>query len=61
MTASCSQLFSEAMLIECVQQEAKRINRQISLIYKGGQSPCHPILPSMLETSYLKCLVFSVQ
>jgi len=61
VTASCSQLFSEAMLIDCVQQEAKRINRQISLIYKGGQSPCHPILPSMLETSYLKCLVFSVQ
>jgi 23S rRNA G2069 N7-methylase RlmK/C1962 C5-methylase RlmI len=49
------------MLIEIVQTESKRVNRSLRLIHSGGQSPCHPILPIMPETSYLKCLTFEVQ
>ena len=61
VSASCSQHISEDMLIDIVKEEARRVNRSLRLLYKGGQSPCHPILPIMPETSYLKCLVFEVQ
>jgi 23S rRNA (cytosine1962-C5)-methyltransferase len=61
VSASCSQHLSAQMLIEIVQTESKRVNRTLRLIHSGGQSPCHPILPIMPETSYLKCLTFEVQ
>jgi 23S rRNA (cytosine1962-C5)-methyltransferase len=61
VSASCSQHLSAQMLIEIVQTESKRVNRSLRLIHSGGQSPCHPILPIMPETSYLKCLTFEVQ
>jgi 23S rRNA (cytosine1962-C5)-methyltransferase len=61
VSASCSQHLSAQMLIEIVQTESKRVNRSLRLIHSGGQSPCHPILPIMPETSYLKCLTFEMQ
>jgi len=61
VSASCSQHLSAHMLTEIVQSESKRVNRSLRLIHSGGQSPCHPILPIMPETSYLKCLTFEVQ
>ena len=61
VSASCSQHLSAQMLIEIVQTESKRVNRTLRLIHSGGQSPCHPILPIMPETLYLKCLTFEVQ
>ena len=61
VSASCSQHLSAQMLLEIVQAESKRVNRSLRLIQSAGQSPCHPILPIMPETSYLKCLTFEVQ
>ena len=61
VSASCSQHLTTQMLTEIVQAESKRVNRSLRLIHAGGQSPCHPILPIMPETSYLKCLTFEVQ
>jgi 23S rRNA (cytosine1962-C5)-methyltransferase len=61
VTASCSQHITSQMLIDIVQMESKRVNRRLRLIHVGGQSPCHPILPIMPETSYLKCLTFEVE
>ena len=61
VSASCSQHLTAHMLTEIVQAESKRVNRSLRLIHSGGQSPCHPILPIMPETSYLKCLTFEVQ
>jgi 23S rRNA (cytosine1962-C5)-methyltransferase len=61
VTASCSQHLTVQMLTDIVQAESKRINRKLRLIHIGGQSPCHPILPIMPETSYLKCLTFAVE
>jgi len=61
VSASCSQHLTTNMLTEIVQSESKRVNRSLRLIHVGGQSPCHPILPIMPETSYLKCLTFEVQ
>jgi 23S rRNA (cytosine1962-C5)-methyltransferase len=61
ISASCSHHVSEEMLLECISAEAKRINRQLRLLWRGGQSPCHPVLLTMPETRYLKCLIFEVQ
>lgn len=61
VSASCSQHLSAQMLLDIVQAESKRVNRSLRLIQSAGQSPCHPILPIMPETSYLKCLTFEVQ
>ncbi|MFM8280703.1 MAG: class I SAM-dependent rRNA methyltransferase [Bacteroidota bacterium] len=61
VSASCSQHITSQMLIDIVQTESKRVNRRLRLIHIGGQSPCHPILPIMPETSYLKCLTFQVE
>lgn len=60
VTASCSQHLTSQMLTDIVQAESRRVNRKLRLIHSGGQSPCHPILPIMPETSYLKCLTFEV-
>ncbi len=60
VSASCSHHVSETMLMDVIRDEARRINRQLKLIHRGEQSPCHPILLSMPETHYLKFLVFEV-
>ncbi len=60
VSASCSHHVNEAMLLDIVLEESRRINRKLKLIHRGEQSPCHPILLSMPETNYLKFLVFEV-
>jgi 23S rRNA (cytosine1962-C5)-methyltransferase len=44
-----------------LQEEAQRERRQLRLIFRGGQSPCHPVLASMPETQYLKFFIVEVQ
>jgi 23S rRNA (cytosine1962-C5)-methyltransferase len=59
-TGSCSHHVSEEILWEVIQEEAARERRQLRLIFRGMQSPCHPILMSMPETQYLKFFIFEV-
>ncbi|MCS6807545.1 MAG: class I SAM-dependent rRNA methyltransferase [Bacteroidota bacterium] len=59
-TGSCSHHISEDMLFNIILQEAERERRQLRLLFHGRQSPCHPILASMPETSYLKFFIFEV-
>lgn len=60
VSASCSQHIYEDTLLEIIHSEAVKLNTPIRLIYKGGQSPDHPIIVGMPETQYLKFFMFAV-
>jgi 23S rRNA (cytosine1962-C5)-methyltransferase len=59
-TGSCSHHVSESALFSVIQAEAVRERRQLRLIFRGMQSPCHPVLVNMPETQYLKFFIFEV-
>lgn len=59
-TSSCSQLISETDFTEIVREALKATNRTALVLYKGTQSKDHPILLTMPETAYLKCLILKV-
>lgn len=59
-TSSCSQHIREDVFSEIIQKEAAKLGRRPKLIYRGMQSPDHPILPAMPETRYLKFMIFQV-
>ncbi len=60
ISSSCSQAVEEETFIEIISREAAKQHKQLQLIFRGGQSPCHPILMSMPETNYLKFFAFKV-
>lgn len=60
VSSSCSHHISEEMFLSIIQDEAQRINRKLKLVWRGMQSPDHPILLGMPETAYLKFLIFEV-
>lgn len=60
VSSSCSHHISEEMFFSIIQDEAQRINRKLKLVWRGMQSPDHPILMGMPETAYLKFLIFEV-
>jgi 23S rRNA (cytosine1962-C5)-methyltransferase len=60
VTCSCSYHVREAEFLEVVAEAARDTRRTLRLLERRGQAKDHPILLSLPETSYLKCLVFSV-
>lgn len=60
VSASCSHHMREDMLMEVIMDESRRVNRKLTLIHRGDQSPCHPVYLPMPETRYLKFFVFRV-
>ena len=60
VTCSCSHHVSEAMLLELVAQAALDSNRTLRVLERRTQSQDHPILLTVPETHYLKCLVLEV-
>lgn len=60
VSASCSHHMREDMLMDVILEESRRVNRKLALVYRGNQSPCHPVYMPMPETQYLKFLVFRV-
>ena len=58
VTCSCSHHFSEAMLLETVAAAALDAGRNLRVLERRTQSQDHPILLTVPETHYLKCLVF---
>jgi 23S rRNA (cytosine1962-C5)-methyltransferase len=60
VTCSCSQHISEAMLLEIVAQAALDAGRTLRVLERRTQSADHPILLTVPETLYLKCLIFDV-
>jgi 23S rRNA (cytosine1962-C5)-methyltransferase len=60
VTCSCSHHISEAMLLELVAQASLDANRQIRVLERRTQAQDHPILLTVPETLYLKCLILEV-
>ncbi|MFO0707913.1 MAG: class I SAM-dependent rRNA methyltransferase [Nitrospira sp.] len=60
VTSSCSHHISEGQFWDAVRLAARDAKRDVRLIEQRGQSGDHPILASMPETRYLKCLILQV-
>ncbi len=60
VTCSCSHHFSESMLLETVAGAALDTGRTLRVLERRTQSADHPILLTVPETHYLKCLILQV-
>jgi 23S rRNA (cytosine1962-C5)-methyltransferase len=58
VTCSCSHHVSEAMLMETVAEAARDARRSLRVLERRVQAQDHPVLLSVPETLYLKCLIF---
>lgn len=61
ITSSCSHHISEKLLSEIAADAARDAHRTLTLVERRTQARDHPILLSLPETHYLKCLVLSVR
>jgi 23S rRNA (cytosine1962-C5)-methyltransferase len=60
VTCSCSHHLSEAMFLSLVAEAALDANRTLRVLERRTQSQDHPILLTVPETHYLKCLILEV-
>lgn len=60
VTCSCSQHMSEAMLLEIVASAALDAGRTLRVLERRTQAADHPILLTVPETHYLKCLILEI-
>jgi 23S rRNA (cytosine1962-C5)-methyltransferase len=60
ITCSCSHHLSEAALLEIVASAALDTGRKLRVLERRAQSQDHPILLTVPETLYLKCLILEV-
>jgi 23S rRNA (cytosine1962-C5)-methyltransferase len=60
VTCSCSHLVSEAMLLEIVAEASLDSGRTLRVLERRTQAQDHPILLTVPETLYLKCLILQV-
>jgi 23S rRNA (cytosine1962-C5)-methyltransferase len=60
ITSTCSYHMSEDAFLNCLSDAAADANRTAQIIEKRTQSRDHPVLISMPETYYLKCIILRV-
>jgi len=60
VTCSCSHHVSEALLLETIAEASLDARKPLRVIERRTQSRDHPILLTVPETHYLKCLVLEV-
>jgi 23S rRNA (cytosine1962-C5)-methyltransferase len=60
VTCSCSHHVSEAMLLEVVAAASLDAGRMLRVLERRTQAADHPILLTVPETHYLKCLILEV-
>jgi len=60
VTCSCSHHLSEAALLELVAEASLDTGRKLRVLERRMQSQDHPVLLTVPETLYLKCLIFEV-
>lgn len=58
ITCSCSHHVSDTMLMEAVAEAARDARRSLRVLERRVQAQDHPVLLSVPETLYLKCLIF---
>lgn len=59
-TCTCSHFMDSALFLETVCKAAKDAHKRLRLVESRAQSPDHPIVLGMDESSYLKFLIFQV-
>jgi 23S rRNA (cytosine1962-C5)-methyltransferase len=57
LTCSCSHHLSEAALLEIVAQASLETGRKLRVLERRMQAQDHPVLLTVAETLYLKCLI----
>ena len=60
VTCSCSHHLSEAMLLELVAAASLDTGRRLRVLERRTQAQDHPILLTVPETMYLKCLILEI-
>jgi 23S rRNA (cytosine1962-C5)-methyltransferase len=60
VTCSCSHHLAESALLDLVAQASLDANRTLRILERRTQSQDHPILLTVPETLYLKCLILEV-
>jgi 23S rRNA (cytosine1962-C5)-methyltransferase len=60
ITCSCSYHVIEELFLEMLMEAARDAGRQVQIIEKRTQGRDHPILLTVPETYYLKCIVLRV-
>ena len=60
VTCSCSHHVSEAMLLQIVAEAALEAGRTLRILERRTQAADHPMLLTVPETLYLKCLILEV-
>jgi len=60
VTCSCSYHVSAPEFLNIVAAAARDAHREVRILESRTQAKDHPILPSVPETAYLKCLILSV-
>jgi 23S rRNA (cytosine1962-C5)-methyltransferase len=60
ITCCCSYHVSPAQYLEVVGDSARDVHRNLRIVEKRGQATDHPILLTVPETEYLKCMVACV-
>jgi len=60
VTCSCSQRVGEAVFLELLAQASLDAGRRLRVLERRTQAPDHPILLTVPETHYLKCLILEV-
>lgn len=59
ITCSCSYHISESLFLQLIAEAANDARRSVQIVERRTQSRDHPILLTMPETLYLKCLILS--
>ena len=57
VTCSCSYHVGEGAFVEMLASAAVDAHRSVRILEKRGQSKDHPIVLTIPETSYLKCVI----
>jgi 23S rRNA (cytosine1962-C5)-methyltransferase len=60
ITCSCSYHVNEALFLQIVAEAANDAKRNVTVVERRTQARDHPILLTMPETHYLKCMIIRV-
>ncbi len=60
VTCSCSYHVSEALFLQLIAEAANDAHRMVAVVERRTQAEDHPILLTMPETHYLKCIIIRV-
>ena len=61
VSASCSMHMADSDLQDIVQKAARHVDRNVSLIHRGGHAIDHPIHPAIKESEYLKAQIYKLR